>query len=161
MQIEANRDTATSDTGGAVVSAVLIAVACLVIWDTLSYSDPDSAVFPRTFAGVMIAASAAYIVAWLLGRTKAGQAPETGSTPRRVLLVAVMLAGTLAMPWIGFIAASLPVFGALTLIAMYDPWTRFRVLVYPLIGIAVVMGFYILFQHVLQVPLPVGRLIDG
>lgn len=156
MQTEAKRDT-----GGAVVSAILIAIACLVIWDSLSYSDPDSAVFPRTFAGVMIVASAAYILAWLFGRAKAGAPPETGSTTRRVLLVLVMLAGSLAMPWIGFLAAALPVFGALTLIAMFDPWTRFRVLVYPLIGIAVVLGFYFLFLHVLQVPLPTGRLLDS
>jgi len=156
VQTEAKRDT-----GGAVVSAILIAIACLVIWDSLSYSDPDSAVFPRTFAGVMIVASAAYILAWLFGRAKAGAPPETGSTTRRVLLVLVMLAGSLAMPWIGFLAAALPVFGALTLIAMFDPWTRFRVLVYPLIGIAVVLGFYFLFLHVLQVPLPTGRLLDS
>ncbi|PIW30870.1 MAG: hypothetical protein COW30_01235 [Rhodospirillales bacterium CG15_BIG_FIL_POST_REV_8_21_14_020_66_15] len=150
-----------SDTGGAVVSAILIGVACLVIWDSMSYMDKDSAVFPRTFAGVLIVASAAYIVKWLLGRGEAGPGADTGSLPRRVLLVGIMLGGTMAMPWIGFIGAALPVFAALTLVAMYDPWTRFRVLVYPLIGIAIVLGFFYLFREVLQVPLPTGDLFDS
>ena len=149
------------DTGGAVISAVMIGIACLVIWDSLSYMDPDSAVFPRTFAGVLIAASLAYIVMWLLGRAKAGAAPEGGSSARRMLLVAVMLGGTIAMPVVGFIGSALPVFAALTLIAMYDPWTRFRILVYPLIGTAIVLGFFYLFREVLLVPLPTGSPFEG
>ena len=149
------------DTGGAVISAVMIGIACLGIWDSLSYMDADSAVFPRTFAGVLIAASLAYIVMWLLGRAKAGAAPEGGSSARRMLLVAVMLGGTIAMPVVGFIGSALPVFAALTLIAMYDPWTRFRILVYPLIGTAIVLGFFYLFREVLLVPLPTGSLFEG
>lgn len=156
MQTEARKDT-----GGAIVSAVLIGIGCLVIWDSMSYMDKDSAVFPRTFAGVLIATSMVYIVMWLLGRAMAGAAAEPGSGLRRMLLVAVMLGGTMAMPVIGFIGAALPVFAALTLIAMYDPWTKFRVLVYPLIGTAIVLGFFYLFREVLLVPLPVGSLFEG
>ncbi|MBB91161.1 MAG: hypothetical protein CMF68_09260, partial [Magnetovibrio sp.] len=81
MQTDTQRDT-----GGAVISAVMIGIACLVIWDSLSYMDADSAVFPRTFAGVLIAASLAYIVMWLLARAKAGAAAEGGSSARRMLL---------------------------------------------------------------------------
>ena len=153
MPIEARRDT-----GGAGVAAFLIGLGCLVIWDTMSYVDADSAVFPRTFAGIMILASLAYLLMWLLGRGEQRPEPEGGSTRRRVLLVLIMLAGALAMPWIGFVPASLPVFGALILVAMYDPWTPFRIVVYPLIGIAIVFGFYFLFSEALQVPLPTARL---
>lgn len=160
MRIDTGKDTG-KDTGGAIISALLIGIGCLVIWDSLSYVDRDSAVFPRTFAGVLIAASVAYIVQWLLGRTRAPLAEHMGSARRRVLLVAVMLAGALAMPWLGFIAAALPVFAALTLIAMYDPWTKFRLAVYPVVGIAIVLGFYFLFTEVLLVPLPVGSLFQG
>ena len=156
MQTDTQRDT-----GGAVISAVMIGIACLVIWDSMSYMDGDSAVFPRTFAAVLIVASLTYIVMWLLGRAKAGAAQEPGSATRRILLVAVMLGGTMAMPVVGFVGAALPVFAALTLIAMYDPWTRFRVLVYPLIGTAIVLGFFYLFREVLLVPLPTGSLFEG
>lgn len=146
------------DTGGAVVAALLIGVGCLVLWDTTGYADPDSAVFPRTFSGVMIAACIAYIGMWLAGRGEDLGTPEPGSAIRRILLVAVMLAGALSMRWIGFLAAAVPVFGALLLIAMYDRWTPYRAIVYPLIGLALVSGFYFVFQELLQVPLPEGRL---
>jgi hypothetical protein len=149
---------ARKDTGGAVVAAILIGIGCLVIWDTLEYVDSDSAVFPRTFAGVMIAASLVYVLMWLLGRGEQRPEPEAGSARRRVLLVVIMLAGALTMPWIGFIPAALPVFGALLLVAMYDPWTPYRMVVYPLIGTAIVLGFYFLFSQALQVPLPTARL---
>jgi hypothetical protein len=146
-----------SDTGGAVVAALLIAFACFVLWDTLSYKDSDSYVFPRTFAVVLIVASLAHIIVWLIGRT-APEAPSAGSWVRRMLLVAVMLAGALAMPLVGFIPASLPIFGALLLVAMYDRWTPFRIVVYPLVGAAIVLGFYYIFQELLLVPLPAATL---
>tara|TARA_Y100000813_G_scaffold193219_1_gene172222 strand:- start:250 stop:732 length:483 start_codon:yes stop_codon:yes gene_type:complete len=156
---------AKHDTGGAVISTIFIGIACLVIWDTQSYVDPDSAVFPKTFALVLIAASLAYILQWIFRRTgvqeETGEDTGGGSVIRRVLLIAVMLGGTLAMPVLGFIGSALPVFAALTLVAMYDPWTRFRAIVYPLVGIAVVLGFFYLFREVLQVPLPVGSLFEG
>jgi putative tricarboxylic transport membrane protein len=144
--------------GSVVVAALMIAVACVVLWDSTRYTDADSAVFPRTFAVVLIVASLAYIVVWLLGRADPEVPPSPGSAPRRILLVVAMLAGALAMPMIGFVAAALPVFGALLLVAMYDPWTRFRMVVYPLVGIAVVLGFYYVFQELLLVPLPAARL---
>lgn len=148
------------DIGEVIVAALLVSVGCLVLWDTTTYADPDSAVFPRTFACVMIAASIAYIGMWLLGRGEARPDTEPGSMTRRVLLVAVMLAGALAMPWIGFLAAAVPVFAALLLVAMYDRWTPFRSIVYPLIGLALVFGFYFVFQELLLVPLPEGRLFQ-
>jgi hypothetical protein len=149
---------ARKDAGGAVVAAILVGVGCLVIWDTMEYVDADSAVFPRTFAGVMIVASLVYIVTWVIGRGEHRPEPEAGSARRRVLLVVIMLSGALAMPWIGFIPAALPVFGALLLVAMYDPWTPYRMVVYPLIGAGIVFGFYFLFSQALLVPLPTARL---
>ncbi|MGE3625737.1 MAG: tripartite tricarboxylate transporter TctB family protein [Hyphomicrobiales bacterium] len=146
------------DTGGAVVAALLVVAGCFVVSDTLGYVDPDSAVFPRTFAGVMIAASLGYLFMWLSGRGEELAEPEGGSMLRRVLLVAVMVLGAMAMPWTGFIPAALVIFAALTLVAMYDPWTPYRMAVYPLVGLAIVFGFYYIFQELLQVPLPTARL---
>ena len=65
------------------------------------------------------------------------------------------------MPWIGFLVSGVLAFVAILLIAMYDPWTRFRTIVYPIAGLTIVVGFYLLFKEVLQVPLPVGSLLDG
>jgi Tripartite tricarboxylate transporter TctB family len=144
--------------GGVVVAALLIVFACFVLWDTLGYVDGDSSVFPRTVAAVLILASLAYIVAWLLGRAEPEGPPPPGSWPRRILLVAVMLIGALAMPLVGFIPAALPIFVALLLGAMYDRWTPFRIVVYPLVGVAIVLGFNYVFQVLLQVPLPAATL---
>lgn len=144
--------------GGVVVAALLIVFACFVLWDTLGYVDSDSSVFPRTVAGVLILASLAYIVVWLLGRAEPEDPAPAGSWPRRILLVAVMLVGALAMPLVGFIPAALPIFGALLLAAMYDKWTPFRIVVYPVVGVAIVLGFYYVFQELLQVPLPTATL---
>jgi hypothetical protein len=144
--------------GGVVVAALLIVFACFVLWDTLGYVDSDSSVFPRTVAAVLILASLAYIVTWLLGRAEPEGPTTPGSWPRRTLLVAVMLTGALAMPLVGFIPAALPIFGALLLGAMYDRWTPFRIVVYPLIGVAIVLGFYYVFHELLLVPLPTRTL---
>ena len=38
---------------------------------------------------------------------------------------------------------------------------RFRTIVYPVVGLAIVGGFYLLFREVLQVPLPVGSVFAG
>lgn len=146
--------------GEVVVAALLVGVGCLVLWDATTYVDSDSAVFPRTFSFVLIAACIAYIGMWLTGRGEERGEPEPGSAVRRFLLVAVMLAGALAMPWIGFLAAAGPVFGGLLLIAMYDRWTPYRAIVYPLIGLALVFGFFFVFQELLLVPLPTGKLFQ-
>ena len=150
--------TERPNAGGVVVAALLIVFACFVLWDTLGYVDSDSSVFPRTVAAVLILASLAYIVTWLLGRAEPEGPTAPGSWPRRILLVAVMLMGALAMPLVGFIPAALPIFGALLLGAMYDRWTPFRIVVYPLIGVAIVLGFYYVFHELLLVPLPATTL---
>ncbi len=143
------------DTGGMVVAALFILVGAVAIWDTTSMVDADSFVFPRAVATIMMALALFFIV-WNLMRPAAGEATgaNPGSTPRRVGLVAVMLASAAAMPYTGFFIAGMGAFFAIMAIAMYDPWTRFRLIVYPIIGAAVVTGFYVLFKKALLVPLP-------
>jgi len=154
----------TRDFGSVIIAALILLFGAVVIWDTTTYADFDSAVFPRIVSSVMIAFCLLYMLLWLMGfagsRTGDGET-EDGSWPRRIALVVLMLGGTLVMPWTGFIVSSLATFAALTLIAMYEPWTKLRLIVYPLVGIAVVIGFYVLFGELLRVPLPVGTLFDG
>ena len=143
------------DTGGMVVSALFILVGVIAIWDTTSMVDADSYVYPRAVAIIMIVLAILFIVLNLL-RPATGEASAVnpGSTPRRVGLVAVMLGCAAAMPYTGFFIAGLGAFSAIMLIAMYDPWTRFRLIVYPIVCVAVVTGFYVLFKTALLVPLP-------
>lgn len=149
------------DVGGMVMAVVFIVLAAVSLWDTTTMADADSYVFPRAIAVAMIAFSIALIV-WNLVRPSAdnGATVESASTPRRIGLVAAMLIGTALMPYVGFALSGVVVFAAITWFAMYDPWTRFRLIVYPLVGIAIVLGFYAIFAKVLLVPLPTGLLFD-
>lgn len=151
------------DVGTAIIAALMVIFGAAAITDTYSYFDFDSAMFPRTIAVVLILLALAVLVRWLAQRTGvigAGQyeAAENGASwPRRIALIAVMLAASLAMPWVGFLVAALVSFALLLVIAMHDPWTPVRIVVYPLVGLAIVVGFYILFAELLMVPLPDGR----
>jgi hypothetical protein len=144
-----------------VVAVVFILLAALSLWDTTTMADADSYVFPRAIAVAMIAFSIALIV-WNLVRPSAekGEAVKGASTPRRIGLVAAMLIGTALMPYVGFMLSGLVVFAAIMWFAMYDRWTRFRLIVYPLVGIGIVTGFYTIFAKVLLVPLPAGLWFD-
>jgi len=149
--------TETRDIGGMAAAVVFIAVGAIALYDTAGYADIDSAVFPRTVASGLVLSSIGYLVYALL------RGPRTlreggGSTPRRVALVAVMLGSVLAMPWIGFLASGIIAFLCLILVAMHDPWTRQKMLLYPAVGIAIVAAFFVLFRYGLQVPLPEASL---
>jgi hypothetical protein len=150
-----------SDYGGAIVAMLLIAFGAFAIFDTTTYADADSAVFPRTVAIGMIVAAALYLVMWLIGRAGPATINERGSWPRRIAFVIVMLLAALAMPWVGFIPAALVSFALLMIIAMYDAWTPKRIALYGAVGAAVVFGFYTLFAKFLLVPLPNGWLFQG
>ena len=143
------------------MAVVFILLAALSLWDTTTMADADSYVFPRAIAIAMIAFSIALIV-WNLVRPSAenGGAVEGASTPRRIGLVAAMLVGTALMPYVGFLLSGLVVFAAIIWISMYDPWTRYRKIVYPLVCVGVVLGFYTIFAKVLLVPLPAGLLFE-
>jgi len=145
------------DVPGMLMAVIFIVIAAAALWDTTSMTDSDSYVFPRAIALAMIAFCIALIV-WNLLRPQPGDSSsgEEASTPRRIGLIVAMLAGTLLMPWLGFLLSGLLTFAALMLCSMYDTWTRFRAVVYPLAGIGIVIGFYTIFAKVLLVPLPVG-----
>lgn len=132
----------------------------IVFWDTTSYTDADSYVFPRAIAAVLAILAVLSIMRWLVAPF-----PESvtfqGLSLRRLGLVAAMLGATLAMPWLGFLLSGLIAFAAMLALAMYDPWTPKRLVVYPLSGAGVVIGFYLLFSRTLQVPLPVGSIFGG
>ena len=161
MQTEAAPGAAERDLGGMVACAVFILLAVLALWDTTSMTDSDSYVFPRTVALAMIAFCLAYM-GWQLLWPKPSEAGSAtpGSTPRRVGLVLAMLGAAALMPWLGFVICGVVAFGSIMALAMYDTWTPRRLLVYSLVGVAVVVGFYFLFAELLLVPLPLGTLFE-
>ncbi len=147
------------DIGGIVFSALFVLLGAYALWDTDEMS-PLGRVFPFTIASTMIVLALIYIGYALLrpGLPATPEAKAAESTPRRIALVVVMFAWVAAMPWLGFAAAGLGGFLLLAAVAHHDRWTRVRLLTYPLVGLAVVAGFYALFAFALQVPLPRGLL---
>jgi len=151
----------TRDTNGMIMCALLILVGVAALWDTARMVDSDSYVYPRAVAALMIIFCLFYIGRALIMPPKvqtesleAETAQRGGSTPRRVALVAALFGSAFIMPYVGFLISGLVTFGVLMLISMYDPWTKFRKIVFPLVGAAIVLGFHFLFKVVFMVPLP-------
>jgi putative tricarboxylic transport membrane protein len=151
-----NRDMAS-----VVMACLFIIMGVVALWDTTNMMDSDSYVFPRAIAIAMILFSLALIV-WKLAKPAARKDANGigASNFRRIALVGVMLLSCLLMPWLGFLISGFATFFLLMLVAMYDAWTPAKKIIYPLIAVAVVLGFYGLFANLLQVPLPIGTLFE-
>lgn len=146
------------DVGGMVTAAFFILLGAVLYYDTTTMLDRDSYVFPRAVIAAMVGLSLAVIIMNLVRPEAETEGPERGSGMRRAGLVAAMAAATALMPVLGFVVSGLIAFMIIMVLAMYDPWTRFRLIVYPVVGLAIVIGFYVLFKEVLYVPLPTGIL---
>jgi len=149
------RNDGNRDLGGMVIAAIFVLVGAVSIWDTTTMVDSDSFVFPRTVAIFLIGFSLFYIV-WNFVKPPKGQkaAAQAGSAFRRVGLVVSMVVSALIMPYTGFMVAGIFAFATIMVFAMYEQWTSRRLVLYPIICVAVVSGFYVLFAKALLVPLP-------
>ncbi len=154
-------DPLVKDTATIFMACLFILVSVIALWDTTHMLDSDSYVFPRAVALAMIVFSLILIV-WNLikPRIEKKETITGASTVRRVSLVVIMLLSCLAMPWIGFLIPGIITFLLLMYIAMYDEWTLKKKILYPLVAVAIVVGFYSLFGNLLQVPLPIGTLFE-
>ncbi len=143
----------SSTTGSLLVATLFIVLGAITLYDTLSYSDVDSKVFPRAAAVLLIGASMASIVLTLL-KPVADEGFGSGRWWRRAVLVAAMLVACVLMPHVGFVVASAVAFAGALVAAQHDQWQLRNVFLYLVSAIAVVGGFYALFKFGLSVPLP-------
>lgn len=146
------------DVGGLILSCLFIVISLVALWDTTHMMDSDSYVFPRAIAIAMIVLNLLLIGRNLLHFTgEKEKIPKTdSSTGRRIALIAGMLASCVMMPILGFMISGVITFIFLMLVSMYDEWTWKTKVIYPLVALSLVIGFYMLFSKVLLVPLPVG-----
>lgn len=151
----------TGDTGGTVICCIFIIIAAISLWDTTHMLDSDSYVFPRAIAISLIILSISLIV-WNMTHPDVAkqQRPQNESTVRRTLLIALMLVSCFSMPWLGFLISGIITFLLLMVVAMYHEWDTRKRIIYPLIAVAIVVGFYTLFSKVLLVPLPTALLFE-
>lgn len=150
-----------NDIRGTIGALVFIVVGAIAWWSTLGIESAAAVIFPHVAILIMTGFSALLIVRNLLGHAMSEARPPSGSWPRRLGLLASMLAGTLAMPYIGFVLSGIAAYFAIMAVAMYERWTPLRLVVYPLSGVGVVLFFYYLFDIVFQVPLPTGSVFGG
>ncbi|MGQ7844330.1 tripartite tricarboxylate transporter TctB family protein [Granulosicoccus sp. 3-233] len=144
---------ATGRLGSLIVSAFFVIAGVVTLYDTLSYSDMDSKVFPRAAAIVLIVCAMLSIVGNLL-RPVSEPGFGQGAWWRRILLVLSMLAACLAMPLVGFLPAGFIAFGGSLFASMHERWSARAAIVFLLSSLMIMVGFYALFRFVLHVPLP-------
>lgn len=141
------------DIGALLIAALFILAGVVTLYDTNSYSDIDSKVFPRAAAIVLIICSMLSIVSGILKPSKE-EGFGVGSWWRRVLLVASMLIACLVMPRIGFLPAGILAFSGCLIASMHQTWSVTKITLYAVSGLLIMIGFYSLFRYALHVPLP-------
>lgn len=139
--------------GSLLVASLFVVAGAITLYDSMSYSDVDSKVFPRAAAILLIAASITSILLTLL-KPVADEGFGNGSWWRRALLVCAMLGACVLMPKFGFVAASAVAFTGALIAANHDQWQLRSAIIYGISGAVVVGGFYSLFRFGLSVPLP-------
>ena len=139
--------------GSLITSAFFVLAGIITLWDTQSYTDADSQVFPQAVATVLIICATLSLIMTLL-RGGDGEGFGDGIWWRRGLLVASLLIACFLMPYIGFLASGMVAFAGGMLAAMHEQWTPKTAVIYGVSGLVVMSGFYSLFRYVLLVPLP-------
>lgn len=154
--------TKNRDFSGLLMSSLFILIAAIALWDTTHMMDSDSYIFPRAITIAMVVFNLLLIFRNLMGFSdyEKQQTQKGASTVRRVCLILGMLLGCVLMPLLGFLISGIITFLILMVIAMYDKWTTKTMVVYSVVAIATVLGFYLLFSKLLLVPLPIGILFE-
>jgi putative tricarboxylic transport membrane protein len=146
------RKPGTSDRAGALGCVLAIALGAAAIWAARDYS-ALGAVFPRTVGVLLVALGVLYLGMFALGRTQRASTLE-GSTARRAALAAIMLGWGFALGPVGFLPSSAAAMALLMAVAHHERWTPRTGLLYGLAAAVVLSVLYVLFKHVLLVPLP-------
>lgn len=150
----------TRDLPGMIMAVLFIGVGAWILLEARHLSTLGS-VFPRTIAIALILFSLVLLGMNLRRARPAAASAGTDSresTPRRLLLVAIMVGWSLLMPVVGFFVSSLAAFVALLVVAEYERWSMRHAVLYGLTAVLVVAGFYFLLRDVLLIPVPRGLL---
>jgi hypothetical protein len=142
-----------SNVGSLIVSVFFILAGFLTLYDTTSYSDVDSSVFPQAAAILLIICATVSTVQNLI-RPLTDEGFGRGSWWRRLLLVTTMLLTCFAMSYIGFLLASVIAFTGGMIAAMHEKWSMKTSIIYLGSGALIMVVFYMLFRYALHVPLP-------
>jgi putative tricarboxylic transport membrane protein len=148
-----NKSAEGNNVGSLIVSVFFVLAGFLTLYDTRSYSDADSSVFPQAAAILLILCATVSTIQNLI-RPIADEGFGRGSWWRRLLLVTTMLLSCFVMSYIGFLLAAAIAFVGGMIAAMHDQWCLKNSIVYLGSGVLIMVVFYMLFRYVLYVPLP-------
>ncbi|MGE0315334.1 MAG: tripartite tricarboxylate transporter permease [Lautropia sp.] len=159
-QAQASSSSRRTDTGAAIVAALLAAVAVAALWTAQDFTMFGS-IFPRTIGIALFVGS--LLACWraLRGRGKAAAGLPTDGLVRSVLLIATMVLWIYVLERVGLLVSSVLAFVVLALVADREPARVKRTLVFVLVGVLLVAGFHWLFQGLLGVRLPAGQWPTG
>lgn len=139
--------------GSMVISALFVVAGIVTLYDTTGYADRDSKVFPQAVAiGLIVFATISFVMGFLRPSAEGGFG--VGDWRRRLGLVVTMLAASLTMPAIGFLAAGAIAFAGGLIAAMHERWSPRTLILYWGAGAVIMGAFYALFRFALLVPLP-------
>lgn len=140
---------------GAAAACIGFIVLGIAAFSASSDYSTLGSVFPRTISALMVFLSVLYLVlSWL--RPRAAPDRTTGSKGRQVAVVVIMVAWAFALQPIGFLTSSTIAFVLLLIIGHYGDWSPRLAVLYGGAAILVLGSLYVLFQVILQVPLPQG-----
>ncbi|MDG1532687.1 MAG: tripartite tricarboxylate transporter TctB family protein [Paracoccaceae bacterium] len=139
--------------GSLFVSAFFVIAGIVTLYDTASYTDRDSQVFPQAVAIILIITAGGSLIVRFLSPSDEGGFGN-GVWWRRALLVLTMLITCFAMPYIGFLLAGMIAFAGGLIAAMHEHWSTRTLLVYWGSGVIILTAFFSIFKYVLHVPLP-------
>ncbi len=141
------------DIGSLIVSALFVITGVITLYDTTSYTDKDSQVFPQTVAVVLIVTAAISFITRFLKPSNDGGFGH-GIWWRRLFLLGAMFFTCFTMPVIGFLPAGIIAFSGGLIAAMHDQWSIKIAALYWGCGALIMIAFFVLFKFVLDVPLP-------
>lgn len=139
--------------GSLLASLFFICAGLITLYDTISYTDRDSQVFPQTVAIILVVTATVSFIARFLKPSDEGGF-GTGIWWRRVLLIMTMFLMCFLIPKIGFLSAGVVAFSGGLIAAMHESWSAKTLILYSVSGAVVITAFYVLFKFVLYVPLP-------
>lgn len=115
------------------------------------------AVFPKYVSYIMIISSLSYIlISIFIGSGK--KIVLKGNNRKRILIFLIMLGWAFSINYIGFLLSSLIFYSLSILVSNHERFDIKKTLINILIGIALVIFIYFIFNNILNVPLPTAKI---
>lgn len=142
-----------ADLSTSLVALMLAGVAALAVWQAREFSTFGS-IFPIVIGITLFFTSLGVFVRALKYGASAKERRSASGIRNSLALITILITWAATLEWIGFLVTSWLAFVALALLADGEKPTLRRVVLYCAVGVIVIGGVYLLFQHLLNVRLP-------